>query len=312
MENIYDNIIDNLSKSVEVVLVVVVKSSGSSPGKAGFKMAVSENGDVFGSLGGGVMEFNVIKECRQILEKNKDTIFIKKQEHKSTGGDTSSGLICSGIQWNAYYPLSKKDLDIFLNIKRIEQEEKRDYLVFTNEGIFISHKDVEFKLKEKEWIYKEQPGLKNTIYIFGGGHVSLSLSRIMKLLGFKVKVFDNRKDVETMKINDSVDEKFVIDYNNAGNYVPEGENVYVAVMTFAHKYDYIVIRQLTKKKVKYLGMMGSENKVSSVFEMLKGNDGADENLLKKIDAPIGIDINSETPSEIAISIAAKIVSIKNC
>ncbi len=290
-------------------LLVVVQSHGSSPGKAGFKMLVCEN-EVLGSVGGGTMEYNMIREVRKYLKEGRMNIRLKKQEHKSSAPEAKSGLICSGVQWVAYYPLQKNDELLIREIIKMEKEESAKAVLFTETGWQIGEKKERF-VEEKRWLFTEQPGKKNTLYIFGGGHVSLALSRLMKTLDFKVKVYDNRKDVSTMEENVFADEKKVIDYQEAGSIVPDGDHVYVAVMTFAHKQDYTVIRQMLGKKIKYLGMMGSEQKVASIFGMLKEKDGVNEQVLREIDAPIGMEIGSETPNEIAVSIAAKIVSVKN-
>ena len=99
-------------------------------------------------------------------------------------------------------------------------------------------------------------------------------------------------------------------YKKAIKYIPEGDDIYVVIMTFAHKDDRKVLKRLLNKKVKYLGMMGSEEKVASIYAKLeeKGFSAKD---LKHVDAPIGVSINSQTPDEIAISIAAKIIKVKN-
>ena len=310
MKSFWENVEIKIQSGVKTALLVVVKSSGSSPGKAGFKMMISEDGDVAGSIGGGTMEYNIVRKVREELAAGTFEIMLKKQEHKSASPEDKSGLICSGVQWIAFYPVDKKDLQMLNKIINIEQDEKSDIVTYTQNGIDVVNKTHTHFVDEKRWLFTETPGLKNTLYIFGGGHVSLALSRIMKTLDFKVKVYDNRKDVTTFDKNVYADEKTVINYNAVKQLVPEGNHVFVAIMTFAHKQDYQVLKQLTDKKVKYIGMMGSRQKVESVFELLK-NDGVPQERLKKIDAPIGMEIGSDTPAEIAVSVAAKIISVKN-
>jgi xanthine dehydrogenase accessory factor len=81
-------------------------------------------------------------------------------------------------------------------------------------------------------------------------------------------------------------------------------------MTNNHKHDIDVLRALIDKKVNYLGLMGSKNKVSRLKKKLK-NEGATDDELSRLYAPIGISIHSQTPDEIAISIAAEIINVKN-
>ena len=81
-------------------------------------------------------------------------------------------------------------------------------------------------------------------------------------------------------------------------------------MTVAHKSDATVLKQLVTKKLKYLGMIGSKTKTKTIYENLM-KEGVQEADLAKVDAPIGLSINSKTTAEIAISIAAKIIQVKN-
>ena len=84
----------------------------------------------------------------------------------------------------------------------------------------------------------------------------------------------------------------------------------MVIMTFAHQSDLVVLKQMIQRQVRYLGMMGSELKVDSIFEALL-NEGITKKELKKVNAPIGLPINSITPGEIAVSILAKIIQVKN-
>jgi xanthine dehydrogenase accessory factor len=92
--------------------------------------------------------------------------------------------------------------------------------------------------------------------------------------------------------------------------VPEGFNVYAVIVTFSHKSDQMVLKQLLGKKIKYLGMMGSEMKVKTIFGKLR-EEGILQEQLDRVFAPIGLNIHSESPEEVAISIAAQIISVKN-
>jgi xanthine dehydrogenase accessory factor len=153
-------------------------------------------------------------------------------------------------------------------------------------------------------------GRENELYIFGAGHVGLALSRVMSALDFTIHIFDDRKDLSTLADNKYANQSALIDYKSISQLVPEGENIFVVIMTFGHQSDEVVLRQLVSKNLKYLGMMGSSKKVASIFRNLSA-DGITSSVLKKINAPIGIPIGSQTPAEIAISIAAKIIEVKN-
>lgn len=309
---VWDFIEKKIKGDNRVFLLVVVESKGSSPGRCGFKMAVSDDGKMIGSVGGGKMEYNLVELARKRFQLPNE-IFIKRQKHDSKKETDSSGLKCSGSQIVAFYPLDRTYLPLIQSIKGAVGGK----LVFTESGIVFNRElslDQEFVSEirdENNWSFTERLGYQNFLYIFGAGHVCVEVSKIFKQLGFHITVFDDRdKQLSTYKSNIYANSKKVIKYTKVGKLIPEGENIYVVIMTFGHKSDSKVLKQLIGKKIKYLGMMGSEKKVASIFGKLESKGFAAKDL-QKVNAPIGISINSQTPLEIAISIAAKIIQVKN-
>lgn len=307
---------EELSENNKVILIVVVDRTGSSPGVVGFKMAVSESGTMSGSIGGGVMEYNMVELARKEAKSGNQKVLIKKQIHNPDAGKDKSGLICSGEQTHAFIPLDKSKFDIINNIVIKLDIGENGALTLNQDGLFFDEEkslaeEINYQYNDEyNWEYKEQIGLKPTIHIFGAGHVSLPISQIFRILDFNVFVYDNRDELSTFESNIYAHRKEIIDYNKASELVPEGENSYAVIMTVGHKSDQLVLKQLAPKKLRYLGMIGSKNKVKNIFESLM-KEGISEADLTKIDAPIGISINSKTTAEIAISIAAKIIQVKN-
>ncbi|MEJ2596201.1 MAG: XdhC family protein, partial [bacterium] len=281
--DIWKKILEKLENGLDVMLLVVIDNHGSSSGKPGFKMAVCQDGSMYGTIGGGPPEFNLSRMAQEKLGKRERSIFLKHQVHKADAEANRSGLICSGEQWVALYPLTAGDTEHIKQIAGAHNSNQSGVIEFSEKGIH-------FKAGES--------------YIFGAGHVGFSLSRLMNQLGFHVRLFDDRQDLALMRDNPYANHKQTVDYKDIVNLVPDGENVYVVIMTFAHKSDEIVLRQLISKKIKYLGMMGSDRKVAQIFKNL-AEEGVEANLLEKIDAPVGLPIGSQTAEEIAVSIAAK-------
>ena len=313
--NFWKKIIEKLHSQQSVILMIVVKSEGSSPGKAGFKMAVAQDGEIDGSIGGGAMEYRLTEQCRERLKQTNQTIIIQKQNHHPDGGKKGSGMICSGVQWIAFYPLNNHHLLLINEIVEIESSKSTQVVNYTDAGISISNPQIDLHYPVSEnninaWHYSEQPGVKNKLIIFGAGHVSYMLSKLAKDIDFDVEVYDNRKDLNTFRDNTFADRKEIISYTNASDHIPDGMNIFVVIMTFAHKSDTLILKQIFPKKVKYVGMMGSDSKVKSVFETLE-KEGFSKLQLSQADSPIGIRIKSITPAEIAVSIMAKIIKVKN-
>ncbi len=315
MMNFWKRTADKLESGKMLILMVVIKSKGSSPGKAGFKMVVSEDGDIWGSIGGGAMEYRLAEHCRRLIKQKSTTIFLQKQDHHPDSKEATSGMICSGVQWIGFYPLTSENKTLIRQIENIEINRLPDVVSFTEAGIMVTEPRTDnnypvSQVNKNQWIFAEQPGIRNKLFIFGAGHVSLALSKMAKEIGFDITLFDNRKQINTFEENTFADTKTIINYADARKHVPEGNHVFVVIMTFAHQSDTQILRQMLSKNIKYLGMMGSELKVQSVFEMLQ-KEGTSKQILSKVDAPIGLAINSITPAEIAISIMAKIIKVKN-
>lgn len=314
---VWNFIREELSENRKVMLITVVERNGSSPGIVGFKMAVSESGDMSGSIGGGVMEYNMVNLARKKLKEDNLKPFIKYQVHQPDAGKDKSGLMCSGEQTHAFLPLDKSDFETINNIVIKLDIGENGLLQLSNKGITFNDtintdNGIEYQKKNDEnWAYTEQIGLKDVIYIFGAGHVSVPVSQIFRLLDFKVVLLDDRKDLPTFENNMYAHQKKLVDFKNIGDIVPEGNRSYAVIMTVGHKSDQIVLKQLVTKNLKYLGMIGSKNKVKNTFESLL-KQGIKESDLKKVDSPIGLDINSKTTAEIGISIAAKVIQVRNC
>ena len=130
-------------------------------------------------------------------------------------------------------------------------------------------------------------------------------------MDFNIHLYDDRKDLNTFIQNTFVKEKKVIsDYSVLKDLIPSGNNIFVVIMTFGYRTDDIALRSLIDKDFKYLGVLGSQSKMDKLFEEWR-KDNLTEEKLNKLFAPIGVPINSQTPEEIAVSIAAEIISVKN-
>jgi xanthine dehydrogenase accessory factor len=160
------------------------------------------------------------------------------------------------------------------------------------------------------WAYSEQIPAQDAVYIIGGGHVALALSKVLVLLGFELHLFDDRPGLNTFEGNTFVQTKTVVPYPEIASHIPEGEQTYVVIMTFGYRTDKEALKQVLGKDFKYLGLMGSQAKIDQLFAELR-EEGFSEEALAKVYAPIGIQIKSKTPEEIGISVAAQLIQVKN-
>ncbi len=308
--NFWQEIKDNLDKHGRLALAVVFNADHSTPGRAGFKMFVTPEGNARGSVGGGKVEGMVIDECKELY--NGNTLKNYYKEFKLLGeAPESIGMICNGVQIIGFIMLEKKDVNTIAKIIDASNLHKESSLKITESSFEYSEQPIrDTGFDAETGIYTEKIGVRNRVYVFGGGHVGLAISKVMSQLDFKVIVIDNRKDVETLKENKFADEIIIADFVKSTDNVIEDAYSYVVIVTPGHLQDKDVLRAVLKKNVKYIGMMGSESKVRTLYKELK-KEGIDPLLLERVYSPIGLKIKSETPDEIAISIAAEIIKIKN-
>jgi len=300
----YRKIEEALQREDELILLLVTWSKGSSPGRAGFKMLVS-NKTLFGSIGGGMMEHKMVEYARHLLNSKSFAPFTKKQIHRAEEVENRSGMICSGEQEIAFYKLTREHAATIRSI--LDSASK--VIQYTNNGIRFLNEHNDQPTTQEIW-FEEPLAPKNKAYIIGGGHVSLALCQVLSPLDFEIHVLDDRAQLNTMTFNDYAHSKKVIDFNQVESHIPEGDRIYVIVMSFGFRTDKMVLKQLLGKHFKYLGMMGSEKKNETLFRELK-EEGYPESELAKVKAPIGLSISSKTPYEIAISVAAEIIAVKN-
>lgn len=308
--NIYEKALALLRAGKCAVLMVVLSSRGSSPGRRGFHMLVSEN-ELLGTVGGGIMEFKLSERARSLMKSGRFRPFIKRQVHDADAGSERSGMICSGEQLIAFYYLDISDLRM---IEKIAADPD-SLVVFTENGIDIA--TVNDNTAEdftdaglNSWKYSHFQKPVSKVFVFGSGHVGLALCEILSKLYFQIHLFDDRPELNTLERNCFADHKKVIKYEDSAEYVEEGNNSYVVIMSFGYRSDSVILRSLYGKRFRYIGMMGAKEKIKILREQFL-SEGFDEDYLEKLHAPIGINIKSETSYEIAVSIAAELIAAKN-
>ena len=310
----WQHILEKLKDNQNIYVLTVIENLGSSPGRKGFKMLVAQDGFIFGSIGGGVMEFTLVKEAQELLLEKKSPTFIKKQIHKGNIKE-GSGMICSGEQMVAFHCLTQKHISVVENIIHCIKNGEKGKLHLTPNSFNFSNKTLENQFKyqissNKDWFFEEHIGFRETLYIIGGGHVGVAVSDLLRKLGFYVVVFDDRENLNTLENNNFAHEKRVINYKEIDTYIADGNNTFIAIMTNKYTDDQLVLSKIIRNNYKFIGVLGSKAKLKTMWKVLQ-KKGFTKQELEKVKAPIGVSIQSETPEEIAVSIAAQIIQIKN-
>lgn len=148
------------------------------------------------------------------------------------------------------------------------------------------------------------------LVVVGAGHIAVPLVKIAKILDFYVTVLDDRilfanrerfPDADDVRVGDMAAEL------KAMSITP---STYIVLITRGHKYDEPCLREILYSSAKYIGMIGSRRRIKACFERFKNEEKIAEDVIARVYAPIGLDIATETPEEIALSIVAEIVKVR--
>jgi len=147
------------------------------------------------------------------------------------------------------------------------------------------------------------------VVVFGGGHISSSISKTATLAGFKVTVVDDRARYASREKFPEADELIVCEFDQIRDKVPIHANCYVIIVTRGHGHDQVVLEQVIDAPARFLGMVGSRRKSKIIFDYLRSK-GVTEEVIARVESPVGVEIGSETPEEIAVSIVARLIAVR--
>ncbi len=147
-----------------------------------------------------------------------------------------------------------------------------------------------------------------TLTIFGAGHCGKPLAEMADILDWNVVIIDDRPDWATKERFPFARDIIIGDFPQTAANWESPSPAFVVIMTYGHKHDETVLSQILTKQCDYLGMIASRKKKAEVFQHLT-DSGIDPKLLDKVSSPVGLDIASETPAEIAVSILAEIIQV---
>lgn len=152
--------------------------------------------------------------------------------------------------------------------------------------------------------------LQGTVYLFGGGHVSQQVAKITNQVGFRTVVIDDRPEFVTEEKFPLAEERvFVPSFEDCFEKLTIDPMSFLVIVTRGHLCDHAVLRQALKTDAVYVGMIGSKRKNMTILNAL-AEEGFSGDALEKVNAPIGLEIDAETPEEIAVSIVAELIKVR--
>lgn len=333
MRKLFNLLSETLKNGEDAVLVGIIASSGSTPRGAGAYMLVTHVGRIYGTIGGGAVEYRSEQMAAEVLAEKRSRLeffCLTKNEVLDLG------MVCGGDVHVYFHYIPGNDLSVLALTDQIDSlfsRGERSWLISDitpgantalsvygkTSGLFgcavpdevvrqLGNHDSSVTV-EKRTFYCETLVQSGKVYIFGGGHVAQALVPVLACVGFRCIVLEDREEFCRPELFPGVEETRLIDNERALDFVEINETDYVAVMTRGHSFDQTIQAQVLKTPARYIGVIGSRKKTAKVFANLREMGCTDADL-SRITTPIGLDIGAETPAEIAISVAAQLISVR--
>ena len=339
MNQVIDQGIYLMNQEQIFVMASIIEQKGSSPRGAGAKMFITSN-QIYGTIGGGAMEAQVIATAQNQVLQNKEPVVLKFDLKPDVVAE--SGFLCGGecsillIYIDGRHDETKR---LFHEWKRVIEEGKKAWIIYAlqneqqegtkcqillsiqNEGL-IGHFKGSEKIRENLIMnpirvaihgdtqtgyryYLEPLFSGGTIYLFGGGHVSKEVAALAGNLDFNVIVFDDRAEFANQERFPGCEIRVLENFGT----IPEmdlSEESYVLIITRGHLHDKEVLAWALNQKPYYIGMIGSITKRDGIYKDLM-RQGVTQKELDWVHCPVGLDIGAQTPAEIGISILSQLI-----
>ncbi|MEM8866930.1 MAG: XdhC family protein [Verrucomicrobiota bacterium] len=310
---------DELSAGRRVYASFVVANRKGSPGTPVARLLLLEDHRQVGTIGGGIMEQRILEEAKVMLASGEALRpSLRVLRHNKVDTNLASGLICGGEQTNVSLILSgPDDLAVLSEIVHGLDAGVSGLVALSAEGLSFHPSEVVApyanRFIEKDdgaWAYELNLVNLRRVAIYGGGHCGRALAKLMDGLGYAVAVIEPRVGLFTLEGLPAgvclIDKEF----REAAAAVSFPEKTIAVVMTYSMPTDVEALDGLLDLPFQEIGLMGSAQKVSQIRRTL-AEKGRSELQIGRINAPVGLQFDSDTPEEIAVSIAAQILLDRN-
>ena len=343
MREIWTQLIDAVNAGRDVAYCRLVETRGSTPQKAGAAMLVFADGSQAGTLGGGCVEAEVKRRALAVLHAGAPEILMFQLDNDYGWDD---GLICGGRMRVLVDPVRTGDsVDYFAQLcKTAESNGGTELIVFDAQASGLSapacclfdadekllaarhgKKDVAVPASLGEHIeplsQRPRPYVQRGVaylpllprcrlLIVGGGHVGKALGNLAADLDFDVWVLDDREEYVSAERFPRAERRICGPVGETLKQLEITSHTYAVIVTRGHNHDEEALFHLVDRGARYVGMIGSKRKIKLIFDDLLA-EGVSPESLSRVYAPLGIDIGSQTVTEIAVSIAAELIAHRN-
>ncbi len=312
------------------VRAVIVRAWGSTPREVGADMVVDESGELYGTVGGGCGEAEVYEAALELLHSKSERaclFHVDLTENPEDGG----GKVCGGrfdLLLARYDPTSDRGFarELQLRLESNEPLTLRTEVGGGSPGFWkLGHSRVQVDSRsslvadaasEPRWVEGERAdrgqfiepiGQVEQLIVVGAGHIARPLCAMASIAGYRVTVLDDRAEYARPAFFPEAHRVVCGEYSDVLGRLEEPEQVSVVLVTRGHKHDQDCLRLLVGTPLRYLGMIGSQRRIDAVYAELV-EEGFSIEELRKVAAPIGLEIGAQTPAEIACSILAQMIA----
>jgi xanthine dehydrogenase accessory factor len=335
MKKLLNEIKERFSRKENLVLVTIVSGSGSTPRGPGAKMLVGPEGRIAGTIGGAIPEHLAIETGKALIAEGQSALkeyILRPNEVADLGAKCGgevrvffqyldaedrelvpvldAGLRCYASREPSWL-ISRTDGGGFaLAVVEGDRIAAQCGILPADLGPFLKPAAVWSGEGDKTW-FAEPLVRAGFVYVFGGGHVAQELVPLLSHLDFRCILFDDREEFTRRELFPDAEAIIRGDFQNIAARVSIGPQDYVVVVTRGHVYDYEAEAFALRTPARYIGVIGSRTKIAFVSGRLRALGFTGEELnAERIHAPIGMNIKSETPAEIAVSIAGELILVR--
>lgn len=295
IEDVLRKVVDEVGAGRPVALCAIVAARGSTPQPAGTMVCVDHAAQMTGTLGGGCVEADVRRKAHQCLSEKVSRIVTFALDHDFGYDD---GMLCGG-QLDVALAVYSRTEDIVPVVDALQQ---------LNQGL-PAEIPLRLSVDAGSVEYRIRIAATPKLVIVGGGHIGRILAQMSVPLGFRVTVLDDRQQFANPDRFPPPIAAIEGDIAAALKEWPIDADTYIVIVTRGHKHDEAALRSVIDSPARYIGMIGSRRKIRVIFDDLK-HDGATDAQITRVHAPIGLRIGAVTAEEIALSIAAELVSVR--
>jgi len=308
MHTIFQTLVYQREKGHDAVLATIIWDDGSAPRGKGSQMLVGRDGLLAGTIGGGAVEGQAIALAQEMLHSGADSRTHEFRLRRD-GSAQSTGMVCGG-DVTVYFrriPAADGVWDtLAAEVLRCVRDRVPGWLVLPLDG---AAPHIAETAETGEGVFSLPLPVGERAVIFGAGHIARALTPLLRTIGFRPVVVDDRPGFATAEHFPQADRTICGDFDRISDYLTLTPEDYVVIMTNGHEHDFQAEVQVLRGETAYVGVIGSRKKTAFVNQRLR-EAGIPEEKIAFVHTPVGTPIKAVTPEEIAVSIAGEMICVR--